>query len=143
MCCCLCAKYLWCSSHFNPKIILWNISQTKYSKEEFLHIWSSLALIEIVSRNKKFLVQSQLLERRNGNWWKYEKVELRCKIEDSPGPPAYIYWYKVKDSINHQRDTFSMLITSQENKDIYIFFALLTPSMYVAKSQLMNSLEHY
>jgi hypothetical protein len=24
------------------------------------------------------------------------EVELRCKIEDSPGPPAYIYWYKVR-----------------------------------------------
>ena len=24
------------------------------------------------------------------------EVELRCKIEESPGPPAYIYWYKVR-----------------------------------------------
>ena len=23
------------------------------------------------------------------------EVELLCRIENSPGPPAYIYWYKV------------------------------------------------
>ena len=36
------------------------------------------------------------------------KVELRCKIEDSPGPPAYIYWYKVKDTIIDSR-TFLLI----------------------------------
>ena len=49
------------------------------------------------------------------------KVELRCKIEDSPGPPAYIYWYKVKDTINHWRDIFSMFIASQENEEMSTF----------------------
>merc|ERR1719244_378987 len=29
------------------------------------------------------------------------EVELNCKVVDSPGPPAYIYWYKGEEVINY------------------------------------------
>lgn len=29
------------------------------------------------------------------------EVELSCKVVDSPGPPAYIYWYKGEEVINY------------------------------------------
>ena len=44
-------------------------------------------------------VKSKILFDIKWKWREICKVELRCKIEDSPGPPAYIYWYKVKATI--------------------------------------------
>ena len=28
-------------------------------------------------------------------------VELECGVENVPAPPAYIYWYKVKENFYH------------------------------------------
>lgn len=47
------------------------------------------------------------------------EVELRCKIEDSPGPPAYIYWYKGESVINYSSlDGIEVSLSTEENKAI-------------------------
>ena len=44
-----------------------------------------------ISESRAYIVGSHDLYMKEAS-----EVELRCKIEESPGPPAYIYWYKVR-----------------------------------------------
>ena len=47
-----------------------------------------------ISESRAYIVGSHDLYMKEAS-----EVELRCKIEESPGPPAYIYWYKVRMSV--------------------------------------------
>jgi len=47
------------------------------------------------------------------------EVELRCKIEDSPGPPAYIYWYKGASVINYSSmEGIEVSLSTEQNQAI-------------------------
>jgi len=47
------------------------------------------------------------------------EVELRCKIEESPGPPAYIYWYKGASVINYSSmEGIEVSLSTEENKAV-------------------------
>jgi len=47
------------------------------------------------------------------------QVELSCRIEDSPGPPAYIYWYKGDKVINYSSmEGIEVSLSTEKNNAI-------------------------
>ena len=53
-------------------------------------------LFFIISESRALIVGSEDLYIHEGS-----PVRLQCRVEDSAGPPAYIYWYKGGQVINY------------------------------------------
>ena len=53
-------------------------------------------LLFIISESRAMIIGSEDLYIHEGS-----PVSLQCRVEDSAGPPAYIYWYKGGEVINY------------------------------------------
>ena len=53
-------------------------------------------LISFTPESRALIVGSEDLYIHEGS-----PVKLQCRVVDSAGPPAYIYWYKGKEVINY------------------------------------------
>ena len=53
-------------------------------------------MLFIISESRAMIIGSEDLYIHEGS-----PVSLQCRVEDSAGPPAYIYWYKGGEVINY------------------------------------------
>ena len=76
----------------------------------------SVLEIALISESRALIAGSHELYMKEES-----EVALHCRIEDSPGPPTFIYWYKVILG----KGTFCSTIKSNTFYVIYLYVLIL------------------
>ena len=84
-------------------------------------------LFFIISESRALIIGSEDLYIHEGS-----PVSLQCRVEDSAGPPAYIYWYKGGQVINYSNQKhIEISYSSLDTNPVSTLVIKVTPPLLV------------